>query len=51
VYRTHAITDEASGARYALRSEDGGLLDGSVGRPVTVYGTPVSGYESDDSAS
>ena len=45
MYGTHAITDEASGTRYALRSEDGRLLDGYVGRRVTVYGTPVSGYE------
>jgi hypothetical protein len=45
MYGTHAITDEASGTRYALRSEEEGLLDRYVGRRVTVSGTPVPGYE------
>jgi hypothetical protein len=45
MYGTHAITDEASGTSYALRSEDQGLLDGYVGQRVTVYGTVVPGYE------
>ncbi len=44
MYGTHAITDEASGDRYALKSEEG-LLDGHVGERVTVYGTLVPGYE------
>ncbi len=45
MYGTHAITDEASGTRYALRSEDEGLLDSYVGQRVTVYGALVPGYE------
>ena len=45
MYGTHAITDEASGTRYALRSEEEGLLDGYTDRRVTVYGTSVSDYE------
>jgi hypothetical protein len=45
MYGTHAITDEASGTSYALRSEDEGLLDGHVGQRVTLYGTMVPGYE------
>jgi hypothetical protein len=44
MYGTHAVTDEASGERYALQSEDVGL-DGYIGRRVTIYGTPVPGYE------
>ena len=44
MYGTHAIANEASGDRYALRSEDVDL-DGYVGQRVTVYGTPVPGYE------
>jgi hypothetical protein len=40
-YGTHAITDEASGTRYALRSYLD--LDGYVGQRVTVTGTPVDG--------
>ena len=46
MYGTHAITDEASGARYALRSEEEGLLDRYTGRRATVHGTVVPGYES-----
>jgi hypothetical protein len=45
MYGSHAITDEASGTHYALRSEDEGLLDGYVGQRVTIYGTVVPGYE------
>jgi len=45
MYGTHAITDEASGDRYALKSEEEGLLDDHVGERVTVYGTLVPGYE------
>ena len=45
MYGTHAITDEASGTRYALQSEDEGLLDDYVGQRVTIYGTLVPGYE------
>jgi len=45
MYGTHAITDEASGTRYALRSEDEGLLDGYTDRRVTLNGTLVSEYE------
>jgi hypothetical protein len=45
MYGTHAITDEVSGTRYALRSEDEGMLDGYVGQRVTIYGTLVPGYE------
>ncbi len=45
MYGTHAITDEASRTRYALRSEDVDL-DAYVGERVTVHGTLVPGYES-----
>jgi hypothetical protein len=45
IYGTHTITDVSLGARYALRSEDEGLLDSYVGRRVTVHGTLVPGYE------
>jgi hypothetical protein len=44
MYGTHAITDEASGTRYALRSESVGL-DAYVGQRVIVYGLPAPGYE------
>jgi hypothetical protein len=47
MYGTHAITDEASGTRYALRSGEEGLLDRYTGQRVTVFGTPVPGYEGD----
>ena len=43
-YGTHAITDEASGTRYALQSESVNL-DAHVGERVTIYGTPVPGYQ------
>ncbi len=46
MYGTHAITDEASGARYALRSEEEELLDRYTGRRATVNGNVVPGYES-----
>lgn len=45
MYGTHAITDEASGTSYALRSEDEGLLDDYVGQRVSVHGMVVPGYE------
>jgi hypothetical protein len=45
MYGTHAITDESSGAFYALES-DVLDLDAYIGQRVTVYGTLVSGYES-----
>lgn len=45
MYGTHAISDEASGTFYALRSEEEGLLDGYVESRVTVYGASVPGYE------
>ena len=45
MYGTHAITDEPSGAFYALES-DVVDLDAYVGQRVTVYGTLVPGYES-----
>jgi len=45
MYGTHAITDEVSGARYALGSEDVGLLDSYVGQRVSVYGESVPAYE------
>ena len=45
MYGSHAITDEASGKRYALRSEEEDLLGDYVGRRATVFGTPVPGYE------
>ncbi len=44
MYGTHAITDEGSGERYALASEDVDL-DAYVGEQVTVAGAPVPGYE------
>ncbi len=44
MYGTHAVTNEASGERYALQSEDVDL-DGYVGQRVTVYGIPAPGYE------
>jgi hypothetical protein len=44
MYGSHAITDEVSGKRYALRSEES-LLDDYVGQRVTVFGTSVPGYE------
>jgi hypothetical protein len=43
LYSTHAIVNEASGDRYALRSGNVDL-DGYLGPEVTVYGTPVPGY-------
>jgi hypothetical protein len=45
MYGTYAITDEASGTRYALRSEEEGLLDGYTDQRVTVNGTLVPEYE------
>ncbi len=45
MYGSHAVVDEASGERYALRSEDEGLLSDSKGRRATVSGTLVPGYE------
>lgn len=45
MYGSHAITDEASGERYALRSEEEGLLADSTDRRATVSGTLVPGYE------
>ncbi len=45
MYGSHAVADEASGERYALRSEEEGLLDDSTGRRATVSGTLVPGYE------
>lgn len=44
MYGTHTITDEASGTSYALKSESVDL-DSYVGQRVTVYGTPVPGYQ------
>jgi hypothetical protein len=44
MYGTHAVTDEASGNRYALQSEEVNL-DGYAGQRVTVYEMPVPGYE------
>jgi hypothetical protein len=44
MYGTHTITDEASGTSYALESESVDL-DPYVGQRVTVYGTPVPGYQ------
>jgi hypothetical protein len=44
MYSTHAVTDEASGNRHALQSEEVNL-DGYAGQRVTAYGTPVPGYE------
>ena len=45
MYGSHAVTNEASGERYALRSEEEGLLADSTGRRTTVSGTLVPGYE------
>src|SRR4028118_211282 len=45
MYGSHAIVDEASGERYALRSEEEGLLSDSKGRRATVSGTLVPDYE------
>lgn len=44
MYGTHAITDEASGTRYALSSNNVDL-QAYEGQRVTVYGTPVPGYQ------
>jgi tyrosine-protein phosphatase YwqE len=44
MYGTHAITDEASGTRYALQSKRVNL-NYYVGQRVTIYGTLVPGYE------
>jgi hypothetical protein len=44
MYGTYAVANEASGDRYAMRSENVDL-DGYVGRRDTVYGTQVPGYE------
>jgi hypothetical protein len=43
MYGTHVIANEASGDRYALRSENVDL-DGYLGRQVTVYRTRVPRY-------
>ena len=43
-YGTHAITDDASGAGYALASASVNL-DDYVGQRVTVYGVAAPGYE------
>jgi hypothetical protein len=45
MYGSHAVTDEASGERYALRSEEEGLLADSTDRRAMVSGTLVPGYE------
>jgi hypothetical protein len=45
MYGTHAVTDEVLGVRYALRSEEVGLLDAYTGQRATVFGAPVPGYE------
>jgi hypothetical protein len=45
MYGSHAVVDEASGERYALRSDEEGLLTDSNGRRATVSGTLVPGYE------
>ena len=45
MYGSHAVLDEASGKRYALRSDEEGLLDDSTDRRTTVSGTLVPGYE------
>lgn len=43
-YGTHLIVDEATSASYAL--ESGSVdLDAYVGQAVTLYGTPVPGYQ------
>jgi hypothetical protein len=42
---THAITDEASGTRYALRSDDEALLDAYTSQRASIFGTPVPSYE------
>lgn len=44
-YGTHATTDESSGKRYALTSEEEGLLDRYIGERATVYGATVPGFE------
>ena len=45
MYGSHAVVDEASGERYALKSEEEGLLTDSNGRRATVSGALVPGYE------
>jgi hypothetical protein len=45
MYGTHAVTDEGSGVRYALRSEEVGILDAYTGQRATIFGTPIPGYE------
>ena len=45
---THAITDQASGARYALRSDDEALLDAYTSQRASIFGTPVPSYEDGD---
>ena len=45
MYGSHTIVDEASGERYALRSEEEELLADSNGRRATVNGRLVPGYE------
>lgn len=44
MYGTHSLTDEATNTLYALEGEED-LLDSYTGSRVTVYGSPVSGYE------
>lgn len=44
MYGTHALTDETSGAQYALQSEVVDL-DLYTGERVTIYGALVPGYE------
>jgi hypothetical protein len=44
-YGTHIVSDEASGAFYAL-SSDVLDLDSYVGQRVTIYGIPAPGYGS-----
>jgi hypothetical protein len=45
MYGSHAVTDEASGERYALRSDEEGLLDDATSRRTKISGTLVPGYE------
>ena len=45
MYGSHAVTDEASNRRYALRSEEEGLIADSINRRATVSGTLVPDYE------
>ena len=45
MYGSHAIVDEASGERYALRSEEEGFLYDSNGRSDTVSSTIEPRYE------